>query len=356
MLGMKRIVLIIVSLVMILAIPITVFVAMRSQEVRKKAAPATTLTLTPTTLTKGVGEEFTLEARMDTGSNQIVAVDLDLSFDPTKLEAQWIHNGTMFPNILSSGVVGSGTVSIALGATTTTTPITGTGTVATIKFKALAATTSPVAVRFTTETFVGALNEGSTNALTSSIPATITIGGSSSSDTTPTPTPTTAVNSSITPTATPTGSVTPTLTITPTDSDASPSAVTIDSPLKNESVSTVLPTIEGTAPPGSTVTITVYSDPITVTVTSDANGNWSYTMADPLEAGPHTIVVAAQDPTSGESHTATLAFVVSTGNENGASGSAIPISGTTENTILLLGLGMLFIIVGSAVPYVRRAV
>jgi hypothetical protein len=350
---MKRIVLIIVSLVMILAIPITVFVAMRSQEVRKKATPATTLTLTPTTISKSVGEEFTLEAHMDTGTNQIVAVDLALSFDPTMLEALWIHNGTMFPNILSSGVVGNGTASIALGATNTTTPITGTGTIATIKFKALAATSAQVAVRFSSETFVGALNEGSTNALTSSIPATITIGGSSSTDTTITPTPTTATNSSITPTITPTGSITPTLAITPTNG-ATPSAVTIDSPLKNESVTTVQPTIEGKAPAGTTVTITVYSDPITVTVIADANGNWSYRLAEPLTSGPHTVVVAAQDPTTGVSHTATLAFVVSTGDENGASGSAIPISGTTENTIILLGIGMLFIIAGSAVPFVKK--
>lgn len=340
---MKRIVIILISLITLIAIPASVLLTMRSQELRKKAAPATTLTLTPTTLNKAVGEEFTLEVRMDTAGNQIVAVDLKLSFDPAKLEAEWIHNGTMFPNILSSGTVGNGTIAMALGATNTTTPISGTGTVATIKFKALAATTSPVAVRFTADTFVGALNEGSTNALTSTIPATITIGGAGGGTGTGTVTPTLA--SSITPTLTP--------TLAASDS-ASPSGITIDSPTKNESVATQKPTIVGTAPPGTTVTITVYSDPITVTVTADANGNWTYTLADELEAGPHTIVVAAQDPTTGQSHTATLAFVVATGSENGASGSAIPVSGTTENTILLLTLGMLFILIGSAVPLLRR--
>lgn len=340
---MKRIVIILISLITLIAIPASVLLTMRSQELRKKAAPATTLTLTPTTLNKAVGEEFTLEVRMDTAGNQIVAVDLKLSFDPAKLEAEWIHNGTMFPNILSSGTVGNGTIAMALGATNTTTPISGTGTVATIKFKALAATTSPVAVRFTADTFVGALNEGSTNALTSTIPATITIGGAGGGTGTGTVTPTLA--SSITPTLTP--------TLAASDS-ASPSGITIDSPTKNESVATQKPTIVGTAPPGTTVTITVYSDPITVTVTADANGNWTYTLADELEAGPHTIVVAAQDPTTGQSHTATLAFVVATGSENGASGSAIPVSGTTENTILLLTLGVLFILIGSAVPLLRR--
>lgn len=341
--GMKRLVIILISLITLIAIPASVFLTMRSQELRKKAAPATTLTLTPTTLTKAVNDEFTLEVRMDTADNQIVAVDLKLTYDPAKLQAEWIHNGTMFPNILTSGTVGNGTVSMALGATNTTTPITGTGTVATIKFKALAETTSPVAVRFAADTFVGALNEGSTNALTSTVPATITIGSGGGNQLAGTVTPTTTL------------AVTPTLTPTLSASDsASPSAVTIDSPTRNESVTTQQPTIEGKAPPGTEVTVTIYSDPITVTVTADANGNWSYTMEEPLPAGPHTIVVAAQDPATGKSHTATLAFVVATGDENGASGSAIPVSGAVENTILLLSIGMLFIVTGSVIPWLRR--
>ncbi len=348
MIDMKRTVLILVSLLLLLAIPASVFLSMRSQELRKRAAPATTLSLTPATLTKAVGEDFTLEVKMDTADNQIVAVELNLTFDPTKLQAEWIRNGTMFPNILSSGTVGSGTASIALGATNTTTPITGTGTVATIKFKALAATSAPVSVRFATDTFVGALNEGSTNALTSSTPATITI-----TDTTgATVTPTTTISGTVTPTS----RFTPTLTPTPTSTaSASPSAVTIDSPSKNQSVATDMPTIEGKAPPGTTVTITIYSDPITVTVEADANGNWEYTLEEPLESGPHTIVVAAQDPGTGESHTATLAFVVASGNDNGASGSAVPVSGAVENTLFLLGIGMLFMVAGALLPMAKRS-
>lgn len=328
---MKRTVVIIFAIFLLLAIPISVFVVMKNQELRKKASPATSLSITPTTLAKTVGEEFTLEVKMNTAENQIVAVDLKIIFDATKLEGVWIRNGSMFPNILSSGVVGSGTASIALGAPNTTTPVTGTGTVATLRLKAIAATTTPVTVRFGSDTFVGALNEGSTNALQTSVPATITIGGGA---TTPTPT-------SLTPTLTP--------TLRATDS-ASPSAVTISSPAPNASVNNTQPTLRGTAPPQTTVTITIYSDPITVTVTSDANGNWTYTLAQPLASGPHTIVVAARDPVSGQSRTATLAFVVATGDENGATGSAVPVSGAVENTLLLLGLGLLFIITGSIIP------
>lgn len=321
-----------VALFLLLAIPVTVFVVMKNQELRKKAAPATTLSITPVTVNKAVGEEFTLEVKMNTAENQIVAVDLKLVYDPTKLEGLWIRNGTMFPNILSSGVVGSGTASIALGAPNTTTPITGTGTIATLRLKAIAGTTTPVTVRFGSDTFVGALNEGSNNALTSSIPSTITIGGGTQG----TPTP-----SSLTPTLTPT---------LPATGSASPSAITIDSPINNASVTTDQPTLKGKAPAGATVTITIYSDPITVTVTTDANGNWSYTLDQPLASGPHTIVVATQDPVTGQTKTATLAFVVATGDENGASGSAIPVSGAVENTLILLLVGTLFIIAGSLIP------
>lgn len=332
---MRRTVVIIFAIFLLLAIPISVFVVMKNQELRKKATPSTSLSITPTTLTKAVGEEFTLEVKMNTAENQIVAVDLKIFFDATKFEGVWIRNGSMFPNILSSGVVGSGTASIALGAPNTTTPITGSGTAATLRLKAIAATTTPVTVRFGSDTFVGALNEGSTNALQTSVPATITIGGGT---TTPTP-------SSLAPTLTP--------TLRASDS-ASPSAVTISSPAPNASVSTTQPTLTGTAPPQTTVTITIYSDPITVTVTSDANGNWSYALDEPLASGPHTIVVAAQDPVTGQSRTATLAFVVATGNENGATGSAIPVSGAVENTLLLLGIGLLLIVTGSIIPAFGR--
>ncbi len=340
---MKRVVLIIGSLLILLAIPATIFLVMRNQEIRQRAAPATTLTLTPSALTKQVGDTFTLEVHMDTAANQVVAVQVSLAFDPTKLEAEWIHNGTMFPNILSSGVVGNGTASIQVGSTNTITPVTGTGLVATINMKALAGTTTPVTVKFATaDTYVGALGEGSTNVLTSSTPSTITIGGG----VVPTPSPT----------GNPSDTLTPTLSPTPESTDsATSSAVTIDSPTKDESIATQKPTIEGKAPPGSTVTIAVYStQQITATVTADANGNWTYTIPNALETGPHTVVVAAQNPTTGQTETATLAFVVSNGTENGASGSAMPASGSVEPTILLLALGMILLLSGALAPVLIR--
>jgi len=345
---MKRVVFIIVGLITLIAIPATVFLSMRSQELRKRAAPATNIALSPASVTKAPNEEFTLEARLDTGDNQVVAAQINIVYDPTKLEALTINNGTLFPNIISSGVIGNGTASIAVGAANTTTPIHGTGTAAVIKFKALSSTTSPVSIRFANDTYVGALGEGSVNVLIGSSPTTVIITGGSNIAATPTATPSATIN--------PTTTLTPTLTPTQGASDsASASAVTIKTPTVNQSVTTDQPTITGKAPAGSVVTIVIHSsEEITATVTADANGNWTYTVPQPISSGPHTIVVAAKDPSTNQTTTATLAFVVASGAENGASGSAIPATGAVENTFLLLGLGIIFILAGSFIPMLAR--
>lgn len=344
---MKKIVLILIGIITLLAIPATVYLSSKNQELRKKAAPATSLSLSPATITKKVGEEFTLEAKINTAENQVVATEINLTFDATKLEAVSITNGAAFPSILSSGSVGAGTASIAVGAANTTTPVKGTGTAAVIKFKALAATSAPISVKFAQETFVGALGESTTNVLVSSIPATVSITtatGAAGTPTTITPTTSTA--------PAPTLSLTPTLSASQSASSsatATQSAVQITSPTSNQALATETPTLKGKAPPNSTVTITIYSTPQTVTVTTDANGNWTYTVPNALESGPHTIVVAALDPKTNQTKTATLAFVVS-GSGSSASESAIPVTGVIENTIMLLGIGVLFIVAGALMP------
>jgi len=338
---MKKFVFILVGIIMLLGIPATVFLSSRNQELRKKAAPATTLSLSPSVVTKKVGEEFTLEAMINTADNQVVASEIQLAFDPTKLEAISITNGIKFPLILVSGTIGSGTASISVGAANTTTPITGSGTAAIITFKTLAATTTPTSITFAPETFVGALGESATNVLVNSIPAKITITSSATAET-PTPTPTLSLQT--------TGTATPTPTLASSSASASVSALQITAPSSSQTLLTDQPTIRGKATPNATVTITIYSEPQTVTVVTDANGDWKYVVSDPLEAGPHTIVVAALDPITNVTKTATLAFVVSDQTGNNATGSAMPISGVVENTLALLFIGLFFILAGAFIP------
>lgn len=340
---MKKIILLIVVVLTLAAIPLTVFVTRQRQEQRAKAAPATTLAFSPASATKKVADVFSFEVRIDTAENQVVAAELHITFDPAILEAQSITNGPLFPNILASGQVERGAANITVGAASATTPITGTGTAAVVKFKALAPTTSPVSIRFAPTTFVGALGESATNVLVGSTPATVTVTGT-------TTTTTTATQSATTITPTPT----PTTTNATQSAQASASAVLITEPADDSNLTTEQPTFKGKAAPGATITLTIYSTPITVTVTADANGNWVYTPVTSLEEGPHSVVASAQNPTTGQTQTATTSFVVAAAGSESSTNSGIPTAGSFETTVLLVVLGVLFVLTGAAVPLIVR--
>lgn len=340
---MKKVFAIIVGILVLIAIPITVYVVGRNQELRKRAAPATTLALSPAAISKNVGDTFSLDVSLDPGTNQVIAVEIHLAFDPDKLEAQTITNSSLFSNILTSGVVDRGTATITVGATDTRHPIIQPGTAAVVRFRALAKTDAPVSVRFSPNTQVTGLGE-TTNILVGTTPTTVTITGGTV--TTPSPTPTTTIRVTPTPTATLSGTLTPTPTAT---SSATSSAITVTSPSNSSVVSSKTPTFKGKALPGATVTLTIYSTPQTIVVTADSNGNWTYTSTTPLDNGPHSIVASSVD-SGGQTKTATISFVVT----SSATQSAIPVSGDVSVTYLLVAIGTLMLLAGLAVPAVTH--
>ncbi len=366
---MKKVFLYIAIGLLLLGIPATIFFFGQQRDIRAKAAPSTALTLTPAeqTVTMG-GSNFKLNVDIDPGQNQVVSADIHLTYDPTKLEAQTITNGSSAPRVLTSGIIENGTASIKVGAASTAQPITTRGTVAVVTFTAKDVTNNfiPALVQFASNTFVGGLNEPTANVLIGTTPAKITINGANANDSgqnfnlgiaTSTPTVTPVLTPASTPTATPTAALTPTLTPTPEASDsaqatASATALQILTPEGDAEVTTSQLVITGKALPGSIVTIVIHSDMgITVTVTADNNGNWKYAPTTLLDPGPHSIVASAQDAT-GTTQTATTTFVVASGagaDATGATVSAIPISGTIETTLLLLSLGVLLILTGSIV-------
>lgn len=352
---MKKVLLYIFIGLLLLAIPAGVFFIGQQRDIRIRAAPATTLTLTPAVQTVSVGAtNIKLNVDIDPGANQAVSANIYITYDPTKLEAKTITNGPSAPRVLNSGVIENGTASIKVGAAGNTQPITTRGTIAVITLRPIAATGNftPTVVQFASNTFVGGLNEPTANVLVGTTPAKITITG----EATNTPAENFASGSatitpSLTPTATPTAILTPTLTPTlaaseSAESSASATALQILAPEENADVTTSQPVISGKAPPGSTVTIVIHSDAgITVTVTADTNGNWVYTPTTPLDPGLHSVVASAQDAT-GTTQTSTTTFVVAAGGGAAAPESAVPISGSVETTILLLGLGVLLLASG----------
>jgi len=378
---MKKLLIFGIGFLFLLAVPATVFLVGQKQELRKKAAPASTMSLEPKSPTVKVGDVFTMEAVLDTADNQIIAAAVQISYDAAKLEAQSITNGPLFPNVISPGVIDNGKASITVSAASTTVPVKGKGTAVTMRFKALSPATTASQVTFAQGTFANALGEGEQNALTSTAPAAITItdtGGppitqTPSPTTTESPTPILSPTDEATPSADPTETTTPEDTPEPTqEADAvsetppdqaneapSPTEepiaqgpLQILSPNEKSVAVTTKPVIKGKAPPGSTVTITIYSTPITAVVTVDENGNWIFTPDTPLEAGPHNIVVSAENTETGETFNTTGSFIIASGVGGASPDKPIPVAGSVETTMLLIALGIFLVTTGIVLPRV----
>lgn len=329
---MKKVIIFITLLLLLIAVPITVFFLGREQDLRSKAAPATTLAFNPGSISKNVGDVFSLDIQIDTGGNNVAIAELHLTYDASALEALSITNGPAAPFIAASGVVGPGTASISVRAESSTKPITGTGTIAIVRFRTLTPTTTPVKITFDPiTTFISGLGESKPNVLVNTTPATITIRGA-----TPSPTPTASA-------ASPTVTITPTPTST-ASAEATSSAITIVIPKDDNGFTTDTPVIQGTAEPGSTITIVIHSDPITAVVTVNAHGNWQYTPDTPLADGSHVLTATIQSP-SGTTTTRSEEFTVASSGVGGA-GDDMPVSGSVLQTILLVGIGLFFIGIG----------
>lgn len=84
-------------------------------------------------------ETFQLQVNVDAGSEEINSVDAYVIFDSTKLEAQSVSNGDFFPTVFND--ITSGKAYVAGMVDDPATSKTGSGTIATITFKALASGT-----------------------------------------------------------------------------------------------------------------------------------------------------------------------------------------------------------------------
>jgi hypothetical protein len=158
-----------------------------------KAAPDTSLSFQPSTLTPTVGDSFTVPILIDTGTNEVIGAELYINFDSSRLSASSISAGSFFtdPEAISPVISNTnGTISYTLYLSPQSQAETGQGTLATITFKALSAGSANIS--FSSDTIIGAINEGGVNALASSPSKTITVQTSSSSGTGGTSTSTTS--------------------------------------------------------------------------------------------------------------------------------------------------------------------
>lgn len=97
---MKRALLIGSILILLIAIPVGVYLVRRQQELRLRAAPATTISFEPATKTVRVDETFSLNVMLDTGVNSAATAEVHIGFDVTKLTATEIRAGSFMPHAL----------------------------------------------------------------------------------------------------------------------------------------------------------------------------------------------------------------------------------------------------------------
>lgn len=152
-------------------IGVTLTAIQKPQELRRKAAPATTVSFSPPAPAVGRGATFTLDVVVDTGENTISAVDLVVSFDKDKLKAQSIAGGDLLTNVLVAGLVTDTQAKITLGSPPTS-PHKGKGKLATLTFQAKGEGTTQVRVDDATQ--IAGIGE-SGNVVIGRIPATVTI-------------------------------------------------------------------------------------------------------------------------------------------------------------------------------------
>lgn len=190
----------------LVAIPFSVYLAQKRQQITSKAATSTVLSFEPASTTIKVGEILVLNIMLDPGigasANQVSFVKLSLSFDREKFTTA---GASLVPNpdpsntlttILEDPIFESGkaSISLSIGADPTRAVTTKTK-IAILQLKA-ASTTSPTSPNVTFDPVpntqvlsIASLDQTSENVLSTTIPAKVTIIPELPTST-PTPTPT----------------------------------------------------------------------------------------------------------------------------------------------------------------------
>ncbi len=114
----KKIFLLGFLVVLLFAVPLTVYLTRESQQITSQATPATTLSFVPLTKTVNVGETASFDVMMTPGSNQVSFVKLTLTYDGTKFTVDPAKDIGIAPNVVFTVLAGP-TFSNASSATAT---------------------------------------------------------------------------------------------------------------------------------------------------------------------------------------------------------------------------------------------
>ncbi len=166
-----------------------------------RAVEAATLKFDESTFSVASGDTFYVQVIVDAGSEQITSTDAYVLYDATVLEAQSVSNGTFFPTVTKN--ITAGKVYIAGLVDDPATSKTGSGTVATITFKALKAGSATLSFNCDTTSYntskIIKNDINATNIITCAQNGTaaVTVGGGTSDGATAAPTPSSLPKSGI---------------------------------------------------------------------------------------------------------------------------------------------------------------
>lgn len=196
----KRTIILIVVLLLVTAGLLAIALAPKKAPTPEKSAPGTgatpdyahsVLSIAQPVLTPA--GTYSSSVSIDTGSNQVTGVQLELSFDPTKLQIVDIKPSTFFPTAAELGVKKidnvNGTISYALIAGIGKAGVSGSGDVAVITFRQIGKTGDTAELKFEAKSLVTAA-ERAESVMDKAVDAVFTIG---------TPAPENSVPSSSTP-------------------------------------------------------------------------------------------------------------------------------------------------------------
>ncbi len=365
----------VVTVVLVIAISVALYLTGQNQDVGSKAAPTTSLSITAPRPSIAVGETQTATITMTTGTNQVVAADLFISFDPAKVEVTEFKKTTAATRMTEvvqriDKIAGTGVLSL-LAPVDGSVSLSGTIELATFTVKGLSPGT--LSISLTDDTSVGARSE-SLNAVQAKTPLSLTV--TSGAVTSPTPTPT--VSPTPTPTATPSISPTPIPTAAPT---ATPTATPAPTATPS-ATATPTPTPAAAEPPtnilnatfvpncdAKTLTLDItYADKnslplkgvgVTIELGSEKkrvstgqDGKASATFGYPATANAKAIV--APDGGRIDTFNAAIAacpIVASTPSKPATTSgvATLPETGSVGETMAILGLGALFLAGGTLI-------
>ncbi len=227
----KKLITAIVFLVLVASIIAGVLLVRENQNISEKAAPATNLTFSPVSVALIKGQTFTTNSRINTGTNLVTGIDIEISYNPAIIQLSQItptSSLSIFTNAATGQVIKNeinntnGTARFIAFVLDKNSGITGQKDILAISGTVMAnAQPATYQITYSATTSIAAMNE-SQNSLLSKSAFSLNV-----TNPTPTPSPSPTATPTKSPSPTPTPTKSPSPTPTPTKS---PTATPTKSP------------------------------------------------------------------------------------------------------------------------------